>query len=296
VPQAPIPSPTCTLLCTEEYPGYYEFEVNVNGENSGKNWLYSYVLNKLFININAVIHLSFKCNAFPSGFYIRAVAVFSNSDDFKYPVERCLHHRTPENAPDGQPDNHIDHVVLVDHPWALYECDETSQRRSVRMLLDSPQAGTDWVNIPFKFKCKNSCISGMNRRPTEIIFTLEDSTAVVYGRQKMKIRICSCPKRDKQKEEANNDVKNDVKNIPKGKRLMTPENNEESPATKQRKTDEMLQIPVANLKVYLKGIDFMYNYMLKTLKKENRNPTEKERQCIKEYREKLISHKKFYYA
>jgi hypothetical protein len=70
------------------------------------------------------------------------------------------------------------HVLRIDHLGAIYEYDETSERRSVRVALDHPQAGTDWVTVAFKFMCKNSCIAGMNRRPIEVIFTLEDSRYV----------------------------------------------------------------------------------------------------------------------
>jgi hypothetical protein len=68
----------------------------------------------------------------------------------------------------------IDYVLHIDHEQAIYEFDEKSGRYSVRMALSRPQAGTDWVTMAFRFMCKNSCLSGMNRRPTEVIFTLEN--------------------------------------------------------------------------------------------------------------------------
>jgi len=72
-----------------------------------------------------------------------------------------------------------DHVLRIDHPQAVYECDEKSMRRSVYVALGLPQAGTDWVTVAFKFMCKNSCI-GMKRRPIEVIFTLEDSRYIQF--------------------------------------------------------------------------------------------------------------------
>jgi hypothetical protein len=68
----------------------------------------------------------------------------------------------------------LNYVLHIDHSKAIYDFDEVSGRFSVRVALDHPQAGTDWVTVAFKFMCKNSCISGMNRRPTEVIFTLEN--------------------------------------------------------------------------------------------------------------------------
>lgn len=67
------------------------------------------------------------------------------------------------------------HVLWIDHAQAVYEYDEISERRSVLVPLGHPQVGSDWVTVALKFMCKNSCISGMNRRATEVIFTLEDS-------------------------------------------------------------------------------------------------------------------------
>jgi hypothetical protein len=78
----------------------------------------------------------------------------------------------------GVRDELLDHVVRIDHQEAVYEYDVISERRSVRVALGHPQAGTDWITVAFKFMCKNSCISGMNRRPVEVIFTLEDSRYV----------------------------------------------------------------------------------------------------------------------
>jgi len=68
----------------------------------------------------------------------------------------------------------IDYVLHTDHSKALYEIDSTSGRHSVRVSLDRPQAGAEWVTVPYKFMCKSSCDGGMNRRLTEVIFTLEN--------------------------------------------------------------------------------------------------------------------------
>jgi hypothetical protein len=68
----------------------------------------------------------------------------------------------------------IDYVLHTDHSKALYEKDPTSGRHSVRVSLDRPQAGAEWVTVPYKFMCKSSCDGGMNRRLTEVIFTLEN--------------------------------------------------------------------------------------------------------------------------
>lgn len=50
-----------------------------------------------------------------------------------------------------------------------------NERLSVLLPLSKPQIGTDRVTEMFYFACQNSCpMPGMNRRPIEIILTLED--------------------------------------------------------------------------------------------------------------------------
>lgn len=49
------------------------------------------------------------------------------------------------------------------------------ERLSVVIPLHAPQTGTDSVREMFVFMCKNSCPApGMNRKPIEVIFTLEN--------------------------------------------------------------------------------------------------------------------------
>lgn len=58
-------------------------------------------------------------------------------------------------------------------------------------------------NEPLKlqFTCQNSCSGGMNRKATSIVFTLENEYSEVFGRKIMNFKVCSCPKRDKDKDE-----------------------------------------------------------------------------------------------
>ncbi|KJE88944.1 hypothetical protein CAOG_00511 [Capsaspora owczarzaki ATCC 30864] len=48
-----------------------------------------------------------------------------------------------------------------------------------------------------KFMCYTSCTGGMNRRATEIVFTLEDSQGLIYGAQALDFRTCASPSRDR---------------------------------------------------------------------------------------------------
>lgn len=118
------------------------------------------------------------------------------------PVKRCPNHVAPTNyINQNMLPERIKHVVhCVNHASSIYE--EENEHLSVLTPLCTPEAGSQYVPMCFKFFCKNSCTSGMNRRETELVFTLEDERKQVLARQTLGLRICSCPKRDKQKGEA----------------------------------------------------------------------------------------------
>ncbi|PSN33023.1 hypothetical protein C0J52_17830 [Blattella germanica] len=283
-PSGSAPSPTCLMLCTEDYPGPYDFEIHLNGEPSGKGWLFSHTLNKLFISLNSSVNLSFKCNSFHPGLFIRAVAVYTDDDAFCEPVNRCVYHRSGADDIDiGTKQDVLHHVVRIEDVKSEYCYDMGSKRRSVRVPLCSPQPGTDWVNIAFKFMCKNSCVTGMNRRPIEVIFTLENINEIVYGRQKTKVRICSCPKRDKQKEEK--DLLK--KSAPSGKRRMETNSNSGGRTTKQRKIEKGQEdnflVPVHHLDDYHDILDYAFMKLKRRLRIENREPTEIEADLLQKY-------------
>lgn len=59
---------------------------------------------------------------------------------------------------------------------ASYEGEKRNQTHySVVVPLGTPQSGMDYVRQMYLFVCKNSCPGiGMNRRPIDVVFTLED--------------------------------------------------------------------------------------------------------------------------
>ena len=185
----------------EEFPGCYNFQFSLANQDSSKHWVYSPTLRKVFINMEETLPLRFKWEPPLDGLRLRTAMVFSLDQYASDPVRRCHNHMATNNTNNRDVDPRlIKHVVrCLDHS-SMYE--EKNEHLSVLTPLRTPQAGSHYVLMNFKFLCKNSCPSGMNRRPTELIFTLEDARKQVLGRRRLPVRVCSCPKRDKKKEEA----------------------------------------------------------------------------------------------
>ncbi|CAH1245834.1 TP63 [Branchiostoma lanceolatum] len=103
------------------------------------------------------------------------------------------------------------HVLLL-KPVYLFWYGVVDHPVQVHVLLLKPVSGTEWSTILYKFMCRSTCL---NRRSMAVVFTLEDSrelvnhgfghtkkvAAVVLGRQAVKIKICSCPGRDREQDE-----------------------------------------------------------------------------------------------
>lgn len=137
-----------------------------------------------------------------AGLYLRTTMFFMLEQCRSDPVKRCHNHMASTNSINQNMDpQRIKHVVhCVNHASSIYQ--ERNEHLSVLTPLCIPEAGSQYLPVSFKFLCKNSCVSGLNRRPTELVFTLENNIGTVLSSQKLLIRVCSCPKRDKLKEEA----------------------------------------------------------------------------------------------
>lgn len=218
------PSSEATTPVREEFPGCYNFQFSLANQESTKHRVYSPSLQKVFINMEETLPLRFKWDPPDDGLYLRTTMVFSLDQYASDPVRRCHNHMALNNTSNRNYDPRvIKHVVrCLDHS-SMYE--ERNEHLSVLTPLHTPQPGSQYVPLNFKFLCKNSCPSGMNRRPTDLIFTLEDHKRTVLGRRILSVRVCSCPKRDKKKEESElSDSQPDVKKrkicVPVAKKVM----------------------------------------------------------------------------
>ena len=96
----------------------------------------------------------------------------------------------------------------INHVASAYCEDPITERLSVLVPLgelmkdkfEQPSSSNSF-SILIKFMCLNSDVGGPNRRPTQVIFTLEDQCCSVLGRDIVNVKVCCCPKRDRVAEE-----------------------------------------------------------------------------------------------
>jgi len=188
----------------------YKFEVNLPGDHSGKNtWVYSSELKKVYIKMNKtfIVNVSFNneqlFNSTYKSLFLRIVPVFLAPEDNHLMVNRCLNHQSSQN--ESENDHLKYHIAVCKQPSnAQYEGKFDAINYGDRLSIKIPMANTQCrveETIGLEFLCQNSCTSGINRRCTAMIFALETSDRIIIGKRLLQFKICSCPKRDKEKEE-----------------------------------------------------------------------------------------------
>ncbi|VVC37991.1 p53-like transcription factor, DNA-binding,p53, DNA-binding domain,p53 tumour suppressor family,p53/RUNT- [Cinara cedri] len=204
--------PTGIIPCQDEFGGHMNFEVMLDSSSQSyrQKWHYSVALQKIFIDIDNVLLLNFKYDyeKIPCDIplFVRAMPMYSAANWLKEPVERCLQHLSPIDQL-NKSFTHLEHVLRCDNDSTTYHIDQNSKRKSVVTLLSRPEHGSDSTRLSYRFVCKTSCFSGMQRRPIIVIFTLEDNNGQVLGRRILPVKICSCPKRDMEREEQDTKLK-----------------------------------------------------------------------------------------
>ncbi|XP_076365494.1 cellular tumor antigen p53-like isoform X4 [Tachypleus tridentatus] len=203
---------TCALPATNNWQGQYGFSLSFGiQEKPTKStaWTYSEMKDKLFVNMNAVCPVRFHTKHPPTpGTILRAMAVFTKPEYVTEVVKRCLTHSSRNEASN---ENHPapQHLIRCESSQACYLVDPTTGRHSVVVPYENPQVtrvllisvGMSFVVYLFRFMCLGSCVGGLNRRPIQIVFTLENDRGLCLGRRALGIRICACPGRDRRNEE-----------------------------------------------------------------------------------------------
>ncbi|XP_064074370.1 cellular tumor antigen p53 isoform X2 [Vanessa tameamea] len=188
----PIGPPARTV-----FNGIHNFVVEIDGSNTQKQkYLYSHRLNRIYVNMECNFSVNFKWDT-NEPMYVRATTVFSEPAQAQKRVERCIQHSHDSYNQPLRPEPHVVKNVLRSARAAggagVHYCGSAPRADSwysVLVAFAAPAAHA------FQFVCKNSCSTGINRRPIDVIFTLEDVSGAVLGRHVVGARVCSCPRRD----------------------------------------------------------------------------------------------------
>jgi tumor protein p63 len=182
----------------------WNFDMILKSETNNKSsWLYSSALNKVFVKMNTPMNVypTFNSKGNTMGdFFIRAMIVYTSSHDLPDPVNKCPNHKQ------GQGD-FADHILRCTNTGVGYTGHALGKIFSEKLAV-IVNMGRIAMNEPLtlQFTCQNSCSGGMNRRSTSLVFTLEDNAQNILGRKVMHFKVCSCPRRDKEKDESTTKV------------------------------------------------------------------------------------------
>ncbi|XP_045503406.1 cellular tumor antigen p53 [Colias croceus] len=213
VPDSPLGPPVRV-----NFAGDVNFTVEIDAVNTKKKkYLYSHRLNRIYVDMGCNFSVGFRWDAEKlcgRDVFVRATTVFAELAQAEKRVERCYQH-SHESSNAGTERAVTMNVLRSARALGsagVYYCgraERSDSWYSVAVRLDAP------ADLAYVFACKSSCSSGINRRPINVIFTLEDICGKVYGRQSVGARVCSCPRRDMLRDEEDAEV-------PRGKRPAAP--------------------------------------------------------------------------
>lgn len=188
----------------DAFSGQFHFDIQPTRHQEDAHWVYSKLLDKVFTDIGKSVRFNVTLSAdwTPStALFIRALPLFlPETESFEEVVKTCPTHEDSNHTLNaGCPS--VKHVVRCSDPQTQYQTDPLSGRYSVVTRLSAPQPGASSVPLLYTFVCKNSCRGGIGRRALALVFTLEDISGEILGRRVLEVRICSCPRRDKEKQE-----------------------------------------------------------------------------------------------
>ena len=130
--------------------------------------------------------------------------VFTSPDHHKDPVKVCYQHS--HNGAGVLKDQLVPHILRltvreppVQVKYLKYL--DTSKHMVLVSPLPPPLPGTDNIPVTIRFTDLSNCDRGINKRGTAVVLTLEEELQGVVGRRVLPVKICTCPKRDREHEE-----------------------------------------------------------------------------------------------
>ena len=190
-----------------DWPGPQQFDVKIV-EVSGKqkqNVQYSDLLKKLYIKQNNFANIELLYSGFSpstSNLSVSACLMFTCPDQAQHHVTACYQH---SRRSDGELRDALSEFVLRMSSDTLQVkfLMSNNGRRSVRLdnLPSTKQSNLESTKVSIKFTDLSSCPGGINRRDTSLVLALTDHCGQLLGRRVIPVRICTCPKRDREKDE-----------------------------------------------------------------------------------------------
>lgn len=117
---------------------------------------------------------------FGESLFVRATPIFADNEYQESRVVRCFVHRIA-NDPSNKnvPSTALNHIMhsLKEGDEISYCGDDDSNNTWLSVATHYPEApsiGSDCHHHVYRFSCKHSCTSGINRRRIEVLFTLEN--------------------------------------------------------------------------------------------------------------------------
>uniref|UniRef100_A0A3F2YVL6 p53 DNA-binding domain-containing protein n=1 Tax=Anopheles dirus TaxID=7168 RepID=A0A3F2YVL6_9DIPT len=181
----------------------HNFTVGVSGKScSASSWCYSQPLDKLFVKKKTAVTFDVSYSRASQGcLKLRIMLVYTNPQDVYKLITRCQDDIAKDRANDY---DFKQHVVRCLNPVARYTGREdgvnSEDRLGVLLDLNGVEMMQQTVPVSLEFLCQNSCPS-LERRPTSLLFTLENEHGTLLGRKSISVKVCSCPKRDMDKDE-----------------------------------------------------------------------------------------------
>ncbi|XP_017874859.1 PREDICTED: cellular tumor antigen p53 [Drosophila arizonae] len=193
----------------------YNFSM-VLEEPPKSHWMYSEPLNKLYIRMNKTFNIdaTFKIKMPIQPLNLRAFLCFVK--DVSGPVLRCQNHMSTDPIKDDP--SKRESLLRCENPNATYcgtaEGKSIGERYSVLVPLNMSRpsqhsGGLVRQTFVFSFSCQNSCFG---RKETCLVFCLENNNGDILGQHVLLLKICTCPKRDRNMDERQLE-KNKIKSL-----------------------------------------------------------------------------------
>lgn len=190
------------LPLTDMFDTEWGFDIALNSESAGKtSWMFSTKLNKVFVKINTTLNVTTSYNIvdLTQPLFIRAMIVYTSTNDLSEPVMKCPNHLEQSRRDKLVFPEHILRCSTLDTKYIGTDSGKLFKDKLAILIPMSNVASNEPLKL--QLTCQNSCSGGMNRKMTSIVFTLENEYHDILGRRVLNFKVCSCPKRDKEKDE-----------------------------------------------------------------------------------------------